>query len=166
MQAVTFYPIGIIHSPFTEPAGMPIQSSGATGVRGHIELLPDYVQGTRDLEGFSHLILLYHFHKAQGYSLEVHPFLDDRLHGIFATRAPRRPNPIGLSIVRLERIEGAMLHITDVDVLDGTPLLDIKPYVPEFDMRNDARSGWLTGKADQSRQKTADDRFTSQQNDP
>jgi len=165
MQEITFHPIGVIHSPFTEPAGVPIQPIGAQEFRGWIELLPNFEPGLNDLEAFSHLILLYYFHRVRGFALEVQPFLDNKPHGVFATRAPRRPNPIGLSIVRLERIEANKIYIQDVDVVDGTPLLDIKPYVPEFDTRQGAQTGWLAGKARQASQQTADHRFSTPPND-
>jgi len=138
-----FHPIGKIYSPFRDLEDMPIQPAGAANVRGTVKLHREYLAGLRDLEGFSHLILLYHFHKSCGYDLEVVPFLDSKSRGLFATRAPRRPNPIGFSVVRLERIEGSVLHILNVDILDGTPLLDIKPYVPEFDSPGEVRTGWL-----------------------
>lgn len=152
-------PIGIIHSPFKDIKGMPIQPSGARGIEGTIELDSKYVNGLKDIEGFSHIILIYHFHLSKGYSLEVLPFMDDILHGVFSTRAPRRPNPIGLSVVRLVRVEGATLHIEDVDIADGTPLLDIKPYVPEFDVQKVERIGWLSKKADKAFEVKADERF-------
>jgi tRNA-Thr(GGU) m(6)t(6)A37 methyltransferase TsaA len=110
---------------------------------GSAEIFPEYAEGLRDLEGFSHVYLIYHFHKARAARLIVKPFLEDVDHGVFATRAPRRPNPIGISLVRLTRIEGHVLHLKDVDILDGTPLLDIKPYAPRFDRREDVRIGWL-----------------------
>jgi tRNA-Thr(GGU) m(6)t(6)A37 methyltransferase TsaA len=138
---------------------MPIQPSGAKGVQGKIELLPEFVPGLQDVDGFSHLILLYTFHLANGYALQSRPFLDERKRGVFATRAPRRPNPIGLSVVRLKDIQGAVLNIMDVDILDGTPLLDIKPYVPAFDDRANIKIGWLTGKAALASQHIADNRF-------
>ena len=159
MKQIKYQPIGIIHSPFKEVAGMPIQSAGAKGIKGTIELNPVYAEGLKDLEGFSHIILLYHFHLSKSYSLKVKPFLDENIHGVFATRAPRRPNPIGISIVKLIRIEGCTLHIEEVDIIDGTPLLDIKPYVPEFDVRSADRTGWLSGKAEEAREKKADERF-------
>ena len=146
IDTITYRPIGIIHSPFKETVGMPIQAAAATGVAGSIALEPAYAEGLKDIEGFSHLILLYHLHLVREFKLTVHPYLDDRPHGIFATRAPRRPNPIGLSIVRLVGVNGAQLEIQDVDVVDGTPLLDIKPWVPEFDVREGARIGWIAGK--------------------
>ncbi len=143
METFTFKPIGVLYTPFKEPQGTPIQPAAASGAAGRIELRPEYGAGLQDLEGFSHLILIYVFHRCRDYKLQVTPFLDDRERGIFATRAPARPNPLGLSVVRLERIEGATLHIRDVDMVDGTPLLDIKPYVPQFDHRPGARIGWL-----------------------
>ncbi len=138
-----FTPIGVIHTPFTDKKGMPIQPAGAAGVQGTVELLPEYAPGLQDLDGFSHIILLYRFHESRGYDLRVVPFLDTVKHGVFATRAPRRPNPIGLSVVRLIGIEGNRLTVENVDMLDGTPLLDIKPYVPAFDTQTDVRTGWL-----------------------
>jgi tRNA-Thr(GGU) m(6)t(6)A37 methyltransferase TsaA len=156
-MSLTYEPIGVIRSPFTDLSGMPIQPSQAIGVPGRIELVSELQGGLKDLEGFSHLILLYHFHKSTGYRLEVVPFLDTVARGVFSTRAPKRPNPIGLSIVRLITIEEATLLIEDVDVLDGTPLLDIKPYVPAFDHRPDARSGWLEKTAQHNVR--SDDRF-------
>ena len=135
---------GSIRTPFTTVEGTPIQSVSAVGVAGWIDLEPGLVDGLDDIEGFSHLILLYHLHRAAPARLTVTPFLDDRPHGIFATRSPTRPNALGLSTVRLLGIAGARLDILDVDMLDGTPLLDIKPYVPAFDDRADARIGWFT----------------------
>ncbi len=156
---VCYRPIGVIRSPFKEIEGMPIQPAGAEGVEGTVELIQEFVAGLKDLEGFSHLILLYHFHASKGYSREVTPFLDDTPRGIFATRAPRRPNPIGLSVVRLTGVNGNTLHLRDVDILDGTPLLDIKPFVPEFDHRESVAVGWLTTKLGAYRQTKADGRF-------
>lgn len=142
-----FEPIGQIYSPFVDKAATPIQPYRSKAV-GQVELLPEYEAGLRDVEGFSHLILLYHFHQAEpGYDLEVTPFLDDRPKGLFATRYPRRPNALGLSIVRLVRREGRVLHVEGIDVLDGTPLLDLKPYVPAFDAFPEAEVGWLAGRA-------------------
>ena len=143
-----YKPIGVIHSPFKEVKGTPIQPTGAKGIKGVIEINPEHRAGLKDLEEFSHLILLYHFHLTDGYSLQVRPYLDDITHGVFATRIPGRPNPIGLSIVRLVKIEGCTIHIQDVDIIDDTPLLDIKPYVPAFDLRETEEIGWLKGRAD------------------
>ena len=158
-MAISVTSIGIIQTPFKEIAGMPIQPSGARDVPGQLLLDPQYEEGLCDLDGFSHLILLYHFHLSKGYSLMVKPFLDTVQRGLFATRAPRRPNPIGLSIVRLNRIDGRILHLLDVDMLDGTPLLDIKPYVPTFDIRSDARAGWLEQSQERSTSLKSDQRF-------
>jgi tRNA-Thr(GGU) m(6)t(6)A37 methyltransferase TsaA len=156
---VTYRPIGVIHTPFTEVDGMPIQPTAAVGVRGTIDLDPAFAAGLLDLEGFSHLILLYHLHEVRATHLTVTPFLDVRPHGIFATRSPARPNPVGLSTVRLVGVRGPTIEIEDVDVLDGTPLLDIKPYVPAFDDREGARVGWFTGRLDRLDGARADGRF-------
>jgi len=154
-------PIGTIHSPFTSLEGMPIQPAGADEVPGTIEVNREFIAGLKDLDGFSHLILLYQFHRSEGYKLEVIPFMDDQPRGLFATRAPKRPNPIGLSVVRLERVAGNILHVKGIDVLDGTPLLDIKPYVPQFDSRGEVRTGWLEQSGGDVTRRTADKRFTS-----
>lgn len=134
-------PIGVIHSPFTEKSQTPIQASRSQA-RGVVEVFPEYAEGLQDLEGFSHIFLLYIFHESSGFTLLAKPFLDDQLHGLFATRYPCRPNQIGLSIVQLTARQGNTLEIEGVDMLDGTPLLDIKPYVPEFDVRTNTRNGW------------------------
>lgn len=159
MKRIQYKPIGIIRSPFKDPKGMPIQPTGAKGIRGKVVIEPGYVGGLRDIEGFSHIILIYHFHLSKGFSLEVKPFMDDKLHGVFTTRAPRRPNPIGLSVVRLIRKEGRTLHIEDVDIVDGTPLLDIKPFVPKFDVVKVQRIGWLSKRAGKAGKTKADGRF-------
>ena len=142
-MSITYRPIGVVRSPFSEPQGVPIQPSRGRGIRARVELLPELADGLADLDGFSHIILLCHLHRSQGYSLRVVPFLDHVPRGVFATRAPRRPNSIGLSVVRLLSIDGATIHFEGVDLLDGTPVLDIKPYVPEFDNREEIRLGWL-----------------------
>jgi tRNA-Thr(GGU) m(6)t(6)A37 methyltransferase TsaA len=159
MREVVYRPIGVVHSPFKAPQDVPIQSVAAKGVIGHVEVSKEYVEGLRDVEGFSHLILIYHFHLAQNYSLLVKPFMDKRLRGVFSTRAPSRPNPIGVSIVRLTSIDDNVLHIQDVDIIDGTPLLDIKPFVPEFDQRTAEKIGWLTEKVDKLHSSRDDGRF-------
>ena len=161
MEEIKYRPVGIIHSPFKDCRGVPLQPVAAQGVEGTVEIFPEYVAGLRDIEGFSHIILIYHFHLCREFSLIVEPYLDDRLHGVFATRAPARPNPIGLSIVRLVRAENEILHIRDVDIVDGTPLLDIKPYVAEFDAREAERIGWLEKKTDRVQRTTDDGRFQS-----
>ncbi len=140
---IVFKPIGLIYSPFKQPKGTPIQPKAAKGIKGKIKIFDEYLEGLKDLEGFSHVILLYYFHLVKDYKLLVKPFMDDQLHGIFATRAPSRPNPIGLSVVKLIKIENNILFIEDVDIVDKTPLLDIKPYVPDFDVRNPDNIGWL-----------------------
>jgi tRNA-Thr(GGU) m(6)t(6)A37 methyltransferase TsaA len=149
-------PIGTIHSPFAEPRGTPIQSTAGKAVRASVEVLPEYAEGLRDLDGFSHIILLYYFHRAAPYSLSVVPFMDSEPHGVFATRAPARPNPIGISVVRLVERRGNVLEIEEVDILDGTPLLDIKPFVSEFDARRHTRKGWL-GRGIRRLRRTRDD---------
>jgi tRNA-Thr(GGU) m(6)t(6)A37 methyltransferase TsaA len=159
MQIVSYKPIGVIHSPFRDVKGMPIQAAGAEGVVGTVEIEPEYAAGLKDIEGFSHIILIYHFHLSEGYSLEVKPFLDDELHGVFATRAPARPNAIGISVVRLVNVQGRVIQVADVDIVDGTPLLDLKPYVPEFDVRKTKRIGWLSKAKRRARDVRADERF-------
>ena len=143
MDEIKYKPIGVIHSPHKEPKGTPIQPAGAKGIDGTVQVFPEYAEGLKDLEGFSHIIMIYHFHLAKEASLKAKPYLDTEVHGVFAMRGPSRPNPIGISAVRLLRIDGNVLHIQDVDIIDGTPLLDIKPYVPEFDMREAEKIGWL-----------------------
>ena len=159
MREISYEPIGVIHSPFAKLEGMPIQTTGARGIPATVEVKPEFADGLKDLEGFSHILLIYHFHLSEGYSLLVTPFLDDELRGVFATRAPRRPNRIGISVVRLLGVEGSRLSIEDIDIVDGTPPLDIKPYVPEFDARQAERIGWLAGKGDRLSETRADKRF-------
>lgn len=159
MKKVTYKPIGVIHSPFTNLEGMPIQPAGAEGIQGTIEISPEFEQGLNDLEGFSHIILLYHLHRSQGFKLTVTPFLDSQKRGLFATRAPKRPNPIGLSVVKLVKRDGNILHIENVDILDGTPLLDIKPHIPYFEPDSDIRVGWLEEVKGEVKGKRSDGRF-------
>lgn len=158
---IEFQPIGVIHTPFTRPDGMPIQPAGAAGMKGTVEVFEEYRAGLKDLDGFSHIILLYHFHCSQGFNLSVVPFMDSVERGLFATRAPKRPNPIGLSVVQLDKIEDGVLHIRNIDILDGTPLFDIKPYVPEFDSTLNVRTGWLEQVGKMITDKKSDDRFKS-----
>ena len=143
MEEISLQPIGIIHSPFTGPGGTPVQSALAGDVQATVEVYPQYSEGLQDLEGFSHLILLFHCHRTGKFSLKVVPFLDSVPRGVFATRAPSRPNAIGFSIVHLISRSANILTIREVDILDGTPLLDIKPYIEDFDVRRDTRKGWL-----------------------
>ncbi len=142
---ISFNPIGVIHTQFKEKTGVPIQprfsSSGGT-----VEIAPEYAEGLRDLEDFSYIILIFCFHESKGYSLTVKPFLDEKERGVFATRAPNRPNMIGVSVVKLEKVEKNILHVSGVDMLDNTPILDIKPYVRDFDSFGDAKQGWLEGR--------------------
>jgi len=160
MQTIDIKPIGVIHSPFKTPEDMPIQPAAAQGVSGSVELMPEYVAGLADLNGFSHIYLLYCFHLSHGYNLQVIPFLDTVPRGIFATRAPRRPNPIGLSIVRIHKITENIIDIKNVDIIDGTPLLDIKPYVPEMDAPENCRIGWLTDYRSIISKQKSDKRFS------
>jgi len=153
-------PIGVIHTPFTSLAGMPIQPKGAADIQGTVELFDEFQAGLKDIDGFSHLFLIYLFHQSHGYKLEVIPFLDKEPRGLFSTRAPKRPNPIGLSVVQLERVEKNILHVSNIDVLDGTPLLDIKPYVPDFDNFPDVRTGWIGDARARVKTKKSDERFT------
>ena len=139
---------------------MPIQPAGAAGVKGTVEVFEKFRAGLKDLDGFSHIILLYIFHRSQGFKLEVVPYMDTQPRGLFATRAPKRPNPIGLSTVQLDRIENGNLHVRNVDILDGTPLLDIKPYVPEFDNYARIRAGWLEHARKTVDDRKSDDRFS------
>ncbi len=143
MDEIKYKPIGIIHSPFKKPKGTPIQPTAAKGIDGKVEVFSEYAEGLKDVDGFSHIILVFHFHLSKKPSLKVKPFMDDQIRGVFATRAPSRPNSIGISIVRLVKIEENILHVQDVDMIDGTPLLDIKPYVCEFDTKEVDKIGWL-----------------------
>lgn len=156
---IEYQKIGLIHSPFNNIREMPIQSVGASGIKGIVEVFPAFTEGLKDVEGFSHIILLYHFHQIKESMLLVTPFLDSQPRGVFATRAPKRPNPIGLSVVKLDGIEGNILHVENVDILDGTPLLDIKPYVPEFDNHPADRVGWLEKAKGRVRNQKSDGRF-------
>ncbi len=141
-DTISYTPIGVIRSNHMRPEETPIQPVYASECLGEVRLYPEYAEGLRDLNGFSHLYLLYHFDRAEPPRLLVKPFLDDTERGVFSTRSPRRPNAIGLSIVRLLRVEGNVLYIQGVDILDGTPLLDIKPYTTRFDVHQTERNGW------------------------
>jgi tRNA (adenine37-N6)-methyltransferase len=157
MNELSVTPIGIIHSPFKEAAGTPIQAAMAEDAEGWVEILPEFTAGLKDLEGFERIWLCYWFDRAVPVQLLVKPFLDEHRRGVFATRSPCRPNPIGLSCVRLLGISGCRLEVRGLDILDETPLLDIKPYVPAFDWFKAHRVGWLEGKGGQS--VAADGRF-------
>lgn len=158
-MTINFTEIGYFTTPFTDIAGMPIQPSGAREVRGTITIHDQFAAGLTDLDGFSHIVVLYHLHQIKGYDLIVKPFLDTEKHGVFATRSPKRPNPIGLSVMELLKMEGSQLHIANCDVLDRTPVLDIKPYVPDFDIWEVERVGWFTGKSARAAQEKSDRRF-------
>jgi len=154
---VVYRPIGTVRSPFSEAAGMPIQPSLERGILGTVELEAEFAEGLQDLDGFSHAVLLCHLHRSRGFALKVVPFLDDMPRGVFATRAPRRPNPIGMSVVRILSVGGNRVNFEGVDLIDGTPVLDIKPYVPELVEQEEVRLGWL----EEARRRGAvsDDRF-------
>ena len=152
-------PVGLVRSRFTEAAGMPIQTAGAPDEPGRLEVFAEFAPGLRDIEGFDYLILVTHLHLCAHERLEVVPFLDNTSHGVFATRAPARPNRLGLSIVRLLSVDGTTLHFSGNDMMDGTPVLDIKPYVPKFDVRETERVGWFGARLDQLPRTRSDDRM-------
>lgn len=158
-EPIPMRPIGVVHSPFRTKAGVPIQTAGAPEARASIEVFEAVAAGLVDLDGFDYLILLTHLHRASSEDLEVVPFLDDRAHGVFATRAPNRPNRIGLSIVRLLAVQGTVLQVAGNDMIDGTPVLDIKPYVPAFDVRQTDRIGWFATRLDALPGRLSDDRM-------
>jgi len=175
IKDVNYKFIGIIKTPFNSKEGMPIQPTGAKGINGVIEINPEFAEGLTDLDGFSHIILIYHFltdldgfshiiliyhfHKADNFHLMVKPFMDDKEHGVFSTRAPKRPNSIGLSVVKLNHIEGNLVYVENIDVLNETPLLDIKPLIPDVDFAEVDKLGWLEGKSNKMGDKKADNRF-------
>jgi len=143
MKTIQFTPIGYINTPHKSLENMPIQPAGAKSVKGQIEIIPAFMEGLLDIEGFSHITLFYHLHKVNGYKLKVTPFMDTKEHGIFACKSPTRPNALGMSTVKLLAVEGNVLYVEEVDMLDGTPLIDIKPYWPKYDNRDNVRVGWL-----------------------
>jgi tRNA-Thr(GGU) m(6)t(6)A37 methyltransferase TsaA len=157
-------PIGIIHSPHRQALGTPVQAALAPGITGSVEVFPEYADGLRDLDGFERIWLVYWFDRAKPAQLVVTPYLDIAPRGLFSTRAPSRPNPIGLSPVRLIGIRGNILTVEGLDILDNTPLLDIKPYLPVFDAFQAARIGWLAHLPGQV--PTADGRFEAGESDP
>jgi len=159
MKEINYKQIGIIHSPLKEPRGTPIQAAAAKGIEGSVEVFQEYTDGLEDLDGFSHIILIYHFHLCNESSLKIKPYMDYQKHGIFSTRAPCRPNPIGISVVRLVKINKNILQIKDLDIIDRTPLLDIKPYVPVFDVRSIEKSGWLKNNIHKVKKTKDDGRF-------
>jgi tRNA-Thr(GGU) m(6)t(6)A37 methyltransferase TsaA len=160
LSAVSVTPVGVIHSRFTAVDGMPIQSVTAPDEPLRLEVFPEYAAGLRDIDGFEYLILLTHLHTGTIEPLEVIPFLDNRPRGVFATRAPARPNRIGLSIVKLIRVDGRFLDLSGNDVLDQTPVLDIKPYVPKFDSRDTTKVGWYSARLDELPRTKSDSRMS------
>jgi len=159
MDEIKYKPIGVVRSRFKEPCGVPIQSAVAKGINGTVEVFAEFVEGLKDIGGFSHIILLCGFQQTKCFSLTVKPFVDNKQRGVFATRAPSRPNPIGLSVVRLLSVEDSMLNISDVDIVDGTPVLDIKPYIVDFDVRNPEKMGWFDARAHKIENMKDDGRF-------
>ncbi len=151
--------IGTIHSPYNNIKDMPIQPKGAAGIEGYVLVDREFAKGLNDLEGFSHIYLLYNFHEAKRTELIVTPFMDTQKRGVFSTRSPLRPNHIGMSIVKLKEVAGNRLVVEGVDILDGTPLLDIKPYIEKFDGIQNSRSGWMRASADEVKNRRSDDRF-------
>ncbi len=159
MEEIQLESIGTIYSPFKNIENMPVQPKGALDIEGKVQIHKEFAQGLRDLEGFSHIYLIYLFHKAKKTSLIVTPFLDKIERGVFATRSPLRPNHIGMSIVQLIKIEGTQLTIKGADILNETPLLDIKPYIKAFDYVEHSTSGWMTADEDKVANKRSDNRF-------
>jgi len=162
----TFRPIGKISTPWSRQEGSPIQGAFAPDSRGEIEVYPEYAPGLDDVGGFSHIVVLYAFHRTEGFSLRVKPYMDDTERGLFATRAPRRPNPIGVTVVRVLGVKENRVMVSGVDMLDGTPLLDIKPYIPDLDPGTDVRTGWLESRRGEDgdlHASPADDRFDPSQ---
>lgn len=159
MNQIVYKPIGYIQTPFQRPENMPIQPSAAEGTTGKVVLYHDFTAGLKDLEGFSHAYLIYHLHLSKGFSLQVIPFLDKKPRGLFATRAPKRPNPIGISIVQIERIENNVIHISNIDMVNNTPLLDIKPFIPNFDNPEKVKTGWFAKVSSNFPKRKSDNRF-------
>jgi len=159
MDKIIYLPIGIIHSPFEEPKGVPIQGAADHRAEAVVEIFPEFAEGLADLGEFSHIILIYHFHKSKNYKLKVTPYLDTKERGVFATRAPSRPNAIGLTVVRLLKIEKNRIYFCNADMIEGTPILDIKPYIPDVDVQQVQKIGWLTGKVHRMETTRDDSRF-------
>jgi len=158
-MTINYEPIGIIKTPHKTKNGMSIQSRAAKGIKGIITIKRKFSEGLEDLDGFSHIYLIYHFHKSKHYTLKTKPFLDDKSHGVFSTRAPQRPNSIGISVVKLNSIKDNVLEIEDIDILNGTPLLDIKPYIPDFDIHEVRKIGWIANKIGNINTIKSDNRF-------
>jgi len=141
-MVVVFDPVGVIHTPYKKPAEMPFQGALAPETEGRVVVYPRFSEGLKDIEGFSHLILIYYFHMVDNYTLISRPYNNNKPRGIFSIRGPRRPNPIGMTVVRLKRREDSVLYISGVDMVDNTPLLDIKPYFPDIDSHEAEHTGW------------------------
>ena len=160
MKQIKYKPIGVIHSDYKKPERVPIQGTLSKDSKGWVEIFPEYQAGLTDLDGFSHIFLIFHFHLSKGYSLFAKPFLDDQERGVFSIRAPKRPNPIGLSVVGLEKIMDNKLYVNGVDIIDNTPLLDIKPYISRIDSRTNTTDGWIGKKLENKNEHLSDDRFS------
>ncbi len=160
MHNITYQPIGIVHSPFIQPEGTPVQPSVSKNSEAEIEIFPEFAEGLKDLEGFSHIYILFHLHLATKKNLTVIPFLDTLPHGVFATRSPGRPNSIGLSVVNLYKIESNRLLVRNIDMLDGSPVLDIKPYIPKFDVFETTKNGWFDNHSHKVETQKDDGRFS------
>ena len=158
MAKISYEPIGIIHSPFKENIGVPRQAIGASDIKGSIEVFKEFSEGLKDLDGFSHIVVIFHLHMVKRPSLKACPPWDGKDHGVFATRSPYRPNPIGLSVVGLESIDKNILYISGIDMANGSPVLDIKPYVPDLNPTKDVRIGWLTDKVEGMNKSKSGDR--------
>ena len=158
MNPVQYKPIGIIHSPFKNLTGIPRQAAGTPDITAKIEIFDEYIDGLMDLDGFSHIVVIFHLHLVKKGSLKASPPWDNREHGVFATRSPHRPNPIGVSVVRLKNIDRNILNISGVDMADGTPILDIKPYIPALNPTKAVRIGWLKDKTDRMNKSKSGDR--------
>ncbi len=162
IEKVVFQPIGVILTPFTGPEGTPISSIAGCGVKGTVEIFPEFAEGLKDIDGFSHLVLIYYMDRVNKQGLTGIPFMDDKPHGVFAMRSPLRPNHIGISIVRLITVRENILDIEDLDILNNTPLLDIKPYIPEMDSRTECRTGWYVGNIHKMKTTRDDGRYSGQ----
>ena len=158
MKTVNYKPIGVIRSPFEENVGVPRQAIGASDIKGSIEVFKEFSEGLKDMDGFSHIVVIFHLHMVKRPSLKACPPWDGKEHGIFATRSPYRPNPIGLSVVKLESIDKNILYISGIDMADSSPVLDIKPYVPDLNPNKDVRIGWLTDKVEGMNKSKSGDR--------
>ncbi|MBI9070896.1 MAG: tRNA (N6-threonylcarbamoyladenosine(37)-N6)-methyltransferase TrmO [Melioribacteraceae bacterium] len=159
MNNINFRQIGTIYTPFNSLENMPIQPAAADGVKGTVEVFPEFTEGLSDLEGFSHIYLIFHLHLSTDYRLKVKPFLDDELRGVFSTRAPKRPNPIGISVVKLISVKNNILEVENLDIFNGTPLLDIKPAIPDMYNLENCKIGWIEKSKNTIKEKKSDGRY-------